>query len=1009
MIRLPGKKKRKEQSKERAKEKEKRTVRKEQSKEQQKRTDKRGNNRGQPGAVKKQARRGAMNWNRLPDGRTYLPEGSIIRFTETGSCYEITGPPVGYGGSGILYPAVRVRRREGTWEQEEMRIALKECYPIVPGTVLERDGNGEVYSAYNRVYAFAREQMLREKEVTGRIFNRGFRLVPIVMCSEDEEIAADGEHFCPVRNLLTLMERLDEKGVSLGEILRAKDDPLTVWDMIRIMIQVLASLKEVHEAGYIHGDIQANNLFIKGYDEEDRDAGMVTLIDFGAARKLEEDGLTAPIADRALFTTEGYAPPECIYENDGTLRLDVTADLYAAGYLLLRMVTGKDIRRSALELVTNERYLYQRRADQIGCPPAAAAAVNRVLGRALHKERSERYPSAQEMMKDLERIERALSPSRSTIASTDYRAFISYCHSPENDEAAQMLQRSLEHWRIPRMYRTQRAGASPKGAESPAGAAGPAGTASPAGAAGPKGTASPAGPKSKYARRTLGKIFLDKEELASSPDLAGHLDEALEHSEYLIVLLSPETKESPWVNREIGQFLTTHTRDRILTVLVSGSAHEGLPPLLEEQDVWKDGKHLKSGAEGLAADIRADSRRERKKKLKTEILRLAAPMLGCGYDDLRQREKEYRGRRLLQVMSAAILVISVIAGIVGWEAVQIRRNYRQVLTARAHELAQSSRQLLASGDREGAVEAAMLALPESSSDKSKPLVLEAQGALADAVHAYQGTYQRTYEYSPDRTLKMPSGRSGQEALSPDGKRFAALDESGNVMAWELETGTMLWEIAAEDTAFSKDLFFVDFLDEETVLLAGKDGMRTVNLSGEVSSLIPFPQGRYEDAVIDACAFEREQGLLAVWQSHEYYSERFDAQTGEVTHIVMQHRAAWSAEGGTWGIPGGAIADGENTIEGALRESFEEANITPEDIEVVGSYCEDHGPWSYTTVFAFEKPAHKVNPKANDDESMEIVWVPIDEVPDRKLLTAMRTDWPSFARRLRALAAEHKGE
>ena len=78
-------------------------------------------------------------------------------------------------------------------------------------------------------------------------------------------------------------------------------------------------------------------------------------------------------------------------------------------------------------------------------------------------------------------------------------------------------------------------------------------------------------------------------------------------------------------------------------------------------------------------------------------------------------------------------------------------------------------------------------------------------------------------------------------------------------------------------------------------------------------------------------------------------------------------------------------------------------------EVVGSYCEDHGPWSYTTVFAFEKPGHEVHPRTNDDESMEIVWVPIDEVPDRKLLTAMRTDWPSFEKRLRALAAEHKGE
>lgn len=133
--------------------------------------------------------------------------------------------------------------------------------------------------------------------------------------------------------------------------------------------------------------------------------------------------------------------------------------------------------------------------------------------------------------------------------------------------------------------------------------------------------------------------------------------------------------------------------------------------------------------------------------------------------------------------------------------------------------------------------------------------------------------------------------------------------------------------------------------------------------------------------------------------------RRDPATGKVTHVVMQHRALWSAEGGTWGIPGGAMADGENAIEGALRESYEEANITPEDIEVVGTYREDHGNWAYTTVFAFEKPGHTVTPRANDDESMEIEWVPIDEVTDRKLLTAMRTDWPNFRARLDAIAEE----
>lgn len=131
--------------------------------------------------------------------------------------------------------------------------------------------------------------------------------------------------------------------------------------------------------------------------------------------------------------------------------------------------------------------------------------------------------------------------------------------------------------------------------------------------------------------------------------------------------------------------------------------------------------------------------------------------------------------------------------------------------------------------------------------------------------------------------------------------------------------------------------------------------------------------------------------------------RRDETTGRVTHVVMQHRALWSAEGGTWGIPGGAISDGETAIEGALRESFEEANITSQDIDVVGAYCENHGNWRYTTVFAFEKPGHSVNPCAHDDESMEIKWVPIDDVPKLKLLTAMRTDWPSFRARLDSLA------
>ncbi|WP_418969185.1 Maf family nucleotide pyrophosphatase [Alloscardovia omnicolens] len=129
--------------------------------------------------------------------------------------------------------------------------------------------------------------------------------------------------------------------------------------------------------------------------------------------------------------------------------------------------------------------------------------------------------------------------------------------------------------------------------------------------------------------------------------------------------------------------------------------------------------------------------------------------------------------------------------------------------------------------------------------------------------------------------------------------------------------------------------------------------------------------------------------------------------GDISHIAMQHRASWSAEGGTWGIPGGALATGENIIEGALREAAEEANIHPDDIAVVGAYCEDHGPWSYTTVFAFEKPGRMVQPLATDDESEDVRWLPVEEMDSVPLLSYFKQDWANFEQRLHVIGREQR--
>lgn len=121
--------------------------------------------------------------------------------------------------------------------------------------------------------------------------------------------------------------------------------------------------------------------------------------------------------------------------------------------------------------------------------------------------------------------------------------------------------------------------------------------------------------------------------------------------------------------------------------------------------------------------------------------------------------------------------------------------------------------------------------------------------------------------------------------------------------------------------------------------------------------------------------------------------------GPVTDVVLQHRAVWSDQGGTWGVPGGALAPDETPVDGALRESLEEAAVEPRAVHVLGTHVLDHGPWAYTTVLADVAPGARVTPGAADPESLEVRWVAVDEVTALPLLPAFATAWPALRARL----------
>jgi 8-oxo-dGTP diphosphatase len=122
----------------------------------------------------------------------------------------------------------------------------------------------------------------------------------------------------------------------------------------------------------------------------------------------------------------------------------------------------------------------------------------------------------------------------------------------------------------------------------------------------------------------------------------------------------------------------------------------------------------------------------------------------------------------------------------------------------------------------------------------------------------------------------------------------------------------------------------------------------------------------------------------------------EAGAAGTDRLVLQHRAAWSHHGDTWGLPGGARDSAETAVRAALREADEEAAISPGQVRVTGQLTEDHGGWAYTTVVG--EPIGDVEPVPNADETTAVRWLEPAEVDDLPLHPGFAASWP----RLRAL-------
>ena len=110
-------------------------------------------------------------------------------------------------------------------------------------------------------------------------------------------------------------------------------------------------------------------------------------------------------------------------------------------------------------------------------------------------------------------------------------------------------------------------------------------------------------------------------------------------------------------------------------------------------------------------------------------------------------------------------------------------------------------------------------------------------------------------------------------------------------------------------------------------------------------------------------------------------------------ILLQHRVSWSHFGGTWGLPGGAMHEGESAIVGAVREAQEEAGVPDAAVRPRFTSVLDLDVWSYTTVIA--DVVRPFDPVISDPESVALEWVPVDEVDARPLHPGFGSAWPAL--------------
>jgi TolB-like protein len=194
------------------------------------------------------------------------------------------------------------------------------------------------------------------------------------------------------------MEKLE--GESLKQCISGH--PLETEKLLDISIQVADALAASHAKGIVHRDIKPANIFLTP-------TGQVKVLDFGLAKLVhnvgtDSDGSDGAAADNSL-TAVGVIPGTAVYMSPEQARseeIDFRSDLFSFGVVMYEMSTGKKPFTGKNSLMTLDAVLHEKPVPPGELNPRVPVELEGIIGKAMEKDRKERYQSATQMKADLQ-------------------------------------------------------------------------------------------------------------------------------------------------------------------------------------------------------------------------------------------------------------------------------------------------------------------------------------------------------------------------------------------------------------------------------------------------------------------------------------------------------------------------------------------------------------------------------------------------------------------------------